>query len=66
MTEEYLTDWKNFPCVLEVDLEYLEKLHDPHNDYPLAPERLEIKKKLEILFPTLEKKKEWHFKQEKS
>ena len=28
--------------ILEVDLEYPIKLHDLHNDYPLAPEKLEI------------------------
>ena len=28
--------------ILEVDLEYLSELHDSHNDYPLAPEKLEI------------------------
>ena len=27
---------------LEVDLEYPSELHDLHNDYPLAPEKLEI------------------------
>ena len=30
--------------VLEVDLEYPEKLHDIHNDYPLAPEKINIPK----------------------
>ena len=30
--------------VLEVDLEYPEKLHDIHNDYPLAPEKTNIPK----------------------
>ena len=25
--------------ILEVDLQYLEKLHGIHNDYPLAPEK---------------------------
>jgi len=29
--------------ILEVDLEYPYELHDEHNDYPLAPENLEIK-----------------------
>ena len=28
--------------ILDVDLEYPSKLHDLHNDYPLAPEKLEI------------------------
>ena len=27
---------------LEVDLDYPGELHDSHNDYPLAPEKLEI------------------------
>ena len=28
--------------ILEVDLEYPDKLHVLHNDYPLAPEKLSI------------------------
>ena len=28
--------------ILEVDLEYPDDLHELHNDYPLAPEKLEI------------------------
>ena len=28
--------------ILKVDLEYPDKLHELHNDYPLAPEKLAI------------------------
>ena len=29
-------------CVLEVDLEYPKELHELHNDYPLASDKIEI------------------------
>ena len=28
--------------ILEVDLEYRDEVHELHNDYPLAPEKLAI------------------------
>ena len=52
MEEKELKHWKDFPCILEVDLEYPRDLHDLHNDYPLAPERLKIKN-VEKLIPNL-------------
>ena len=52
MEEKELKNWKDFPCILEVDLEYPRDLHDLHNDYPLAPERLKINN-VEKLIPNL-------------
>ena len=43
MTDNELDDWKHMSCFFEVDLEYSEDLHDLHNDYPLAPERIKIR-----------------------
>ena len=31
-------------CVLKVDLEYPKQLRELHNDYPLAPNKIEIKR----------------------
>ena len=50
MNEEELQNWKRFVneegkgCILEVDLLYPRELHDLHNDFPLAPEILELGK----------------------
>ena len=35
--------------ILEVGLEYFDKLHELHNDYPLAPEKLEISQYCQII-----------------
>jgi len=45
-------------CILEVDLEYPKGLHDLHNDYPLAPERLMVNR-VEKLIPNLRDKKNY-------
>ena len=51
-----LENWKEIPCILEVDLDYPKDLHDLHNDYPLAPERLK-RDGVEKLIPNLFNKK---------
>ncbi|XP_065650958.1 uncharacterized protein LOC136079164 [Hydra vulgaris] len=56
--ENEIENWKSIPCILEVDLDYPEHLHDEHNDYPLAPERLNIDK-VEKLVPNLNNKKNY-------
>ena len=38
---KYKADGKK-GLILEVDLEYLQELHDLHNDYPLAPEKTNV------------------------
>ena len=42
MTDDELDDWKHLSCILEVDIEYPEQLHNLHNDYPLAPGHVTI------------------------
>ena len=44
MKPNELENWRNYTCVLEVDLEYSRSLHDLHNDYPLAPKQININK----------------------
>ena len=42
MTDDAIDDWKHLSCILVVDLEYPEDLHNLHNDYPLALKRVKI------------------------
>ena len=55
MKNDELKDWRSMPCFLEVDLEYPKELHDLHNEYPLAPEKLLVGK-VEKLVPNLNDK----------
>ena len=61
---QIVQEWERIPCILEVDLKYPENLHDLHNDYPLCPERVECKNKVEKLIPNLRDKKNYviHYK----
>ena len=55
LTDDELEDWKHLSCILEVDLEYPEHLHDLHNYYSLAPKRVKIGN-VEKLVPNLNSK----------
>ena len=33
-------------CILETDFEYRKELRELHNDYPLAPDKIEIKREM--------------------
>ena len=52
MKKNELETWEKHSCILEVDLVYPQSLHDLHNDYPLAPERIEVNK-VDKLIPNL-------------
>ena len=58
MKTSELETWELHSCILEVDLEYPKKLHDLHNDYPLAPEQIVVNK-VEKLIPNLWNKKKY-------
>jgi len=58
MTKAQLRRWEKLPCVLEVDLEYPKELHDLHNDYPLAPQRIPLNGVYKLT-PNLKDKKEY-------
>jgi len=57
MEEKDLDNWKDIPCILEVDLEYPKELHDLHNDYPLAPERNTVNRVEKLILNLVDKKK---------
>ena len=56
-----LQNWKSNSkkgYIIEVDLEYPKELHDLHNSYPLAPEKIKVDK-ISKLIPTLYDKKNY-------
>ena len=55
ITDDELDDFKHLSCIFEVDLDYPEDLHNLHNDYPLAPERVKIGN-VEKLIPLMNNK----------
>ena len=52
MKKNELETWEKHSCILEVDLLYPKSLHDLYNDYPLAPEQIEVNK-VDKLIPNL-------------
>ena len=44
-SEKYKTDGKK-GSILEVDLEYPKELHDLHDDYSVAPEKVKVSKNM--------------------
>ena len=42
---EYITNGSK-RCVFEVDLKYLKELRQLQNDYPLAPDKIDIKREM--------------------
>ena len=63
MSPSELEHWMYLTCIVEVDLEYPIKLHDLHNDYPLAPDHIRMNK-VEKLIPNLGRKENYvvHYK----
>ena len=63
MEPDDLENWRNDSCIMEFDLKYPERLHDRHNDYPLAPKRLKVDG-VEKLIPNLGDKENYvvHYK----
>ena len=58
MLMKTLNNWRNHSCILEVDLEYPKQLHELHNEYPVAPESLNVGN-VDKLIPNLMNKKRY-------
>ena len=42
MVDDELKKWEEIPCVLEVDVDIPEELHDKFNDFPPLPEKVKL------------------------
>jgi hypothetical protein len=49
MDDNELEKWMEHSCILEVDFEYPDDLHDLHDEYPLAPERITVNKTVKLI-----------------
>jgi len=58
MSNKDLDNWRNIPCILEVDLRYRDEFQDLHNDYPLAPEHVNVNKVIKLI-PNLDDKEKY-------
>ena len=47
------TSNSSIKCVPKVDIEYPKELHELHNDYHLAPDKIEIKKEMSEYQPKI-------------
>jgi hypothetical protein len=58
MNNGEMEKWRDHSCIVEVDLEYPDNLHNKHNEYPLAPERMRVNK-VDKLIPNLNDKEKY-------
>ena len=58
MSNKDLDNWRNVPCILQVDLRYCDEFHDSHNNYPLAPEHVKVNKVIKLI-PNLNDKERY-------
>ena len=60
---KWVKKWQERPgkgYILEVDLEYPKHLHKLHNGYPLAPEKLAVKKRMALTLSNRTARKQQH------
>ena len=61
LNEDFIKSYtkdSNIGYLIDADVQYLENLHEPHNDLPFSPERIKIEK-VEKLVANLHDEKEY-------